>query len=49
MGKILIQCYFDEMPQLLNVFLGQMSFVGPKPRIPFIYKEDVIEGYSTLK
>jgi lipopolysaccharide/colanic/teichoic acid biosynthesis glycosyltransferase len=48
-GKILIQCYLDEMPQLLNIFLGQMSFVGPRPRIPPIYEEDLAKGYSALK
>jgi lipopolysaccharide/colanic/teichoic acid biosynthesis glycosyltransferase len=40
MGKILIQCYLDEMPQLLNIFLGQMSFVGPRPRVRPVYEED---------
>ena len=49
MGKILIQCYLDEMPQLLNIFLGQMSFVGPRPRVPPIYEEDVLKGNSALK
>ena len=49
MGKILIQCYLDEMPQLLNIFLGQMSFVGPRPRVPPIYEEDVADGYRALK
>lgn len=49
MGKILIQCYLDEMPQLLNIFLGKMSFVGPRPRVPPIYEEDLAEGYSALK
>ena len=48
-GKILIQCYLDEMPQLLNIFLGQMTFVGPRPRVPPIYEEDLAEGYSALK
>ena len=48
-GKILIQCYLDEMPQLLNIFLGQMSFVGPRPRVQPIYEEDVAKGYNALK
>ena len=49
MGKILIQCYLDEMPQLLNIFLGQMTFVGPRPRVPPIYEEDLAEGDSARK
>ena len=33
-GKFIKKYQLDEVPQLINVFLGQMSFVGPRPEVP---------------
>lgn len=47
-GNELRRCRLDELPQLINIVKGEMSFVGTRPEVPRYVKKYEPEMLSTL-
>ena len=49
MGEVLRKLSIDELPQLINILKGEMSFIGPRPLLPAylnLYNENQLKRHN---
>jgi len=47
-GEKIRKCRLDEIPQLFNIFVGDMTFVGTRPEVKKYVEQYTDEMYATL-
>ena len=47
-GRLIRKCRLDELPQLLNILIREMSFVGTRPEVPKYVSQYTPEMMATL-